>query len=138
MKGFIVVLSAAVLAIGCTHGGRTATSTSISGVTAQDENALAGALGDRTAGPAQECISEPDLAGNRFFGRGLILFRSGTNDVLYVNRPPEGCPGLNAGRAIKTRSTSTRLCRGDSVTVFDPASGIEFGNCTLGEFTPYR
>jgi hypothetical protein len=32
----------------------------------------------------------------------------------------------------------SQLCRGDIVTVFDPISGVEFGGCSLGEFTPYR
>jgi hypothetical protein len=131
-----LMLLAAILLAGCAHdgGGRAAGAAR----TKAAEGALAEALAGRVAGAPQDCISEPDLAGNQSFGSGVILFRSRTNDVLYVNRPPAGCAGLDFGRAIKVQSPATRLCRGDTVTVFDPVSGIEYGGCGLGEFTPYR
>ena len=68
----------------------------------------------------------------------MILFNGRTNDVVYVNRPAGGCSDLEFGRAIKTQTPTTRLCRGDIVTVFDPVSGMDYGGCSLGEFTPYR
>jgi hypothetical protein len=55
-----------------------------------------------------------------------------------VNRPPGGCPELKFSRALITRTTSNQLCRGDIATVFDTVSGIQFGSCGLGDFTPYR
>jgi hypothetical protein len=137
MKALFILL-AAILIAGCAHDGGVKAAGATQRKTAEGEGALAEALAGRVAGPPQDCISEPDLAGNQSFGRGVILFRSRTNDVLYVNRPPGGCVALNFGRAIKTTSPTTRLCRGDTVTVFDPVSGIEYGGCGLGEFTPYR
>lgn len=133
-----LMLLAAILIAGCAHDGGGKAAGAAQTKAAEGEGALAEALAGRVAGPPMDCISEPDLAGNQSFGRGVILFRSRTNDVLYVNRPPAGCVGLNFGRAIKVQSPATRLCRGDTVTVFDPVSGIEYGACGLGEFTPYR
>jgi hypothetical protein len=136
MRSIVTVLSAAVLVAGCAHqGGLGAGARSEA---ADEETALAELLSDRTAGPPQDCVSEPSLAGNQSFGRGAIVFTGRTGDVLYINKVVGGCPGLGRGRAITTRTTTTRLCSGDIVTVFDPATGIEFGSCTLGEFTPYR
>jgi hypothetical protein len=122
----ITVLFAAVVVAACTHGGRPET-----------DARLTAALSGRTAGPAQDCVSERGLESEPYGGR-VILFRGPTDDVVYVNRPEAGCPGLDSGRAIRIRTPAARLCRGDIATVFDPMSGTELGGCSLGEFTPYR
>jgi hypothetical protein len=98
---------------------------------------LAEALEGRTAGPAVSCVSQRELRNNRTIGDDFILF-DGPNDILYLNRPAGGCPTLELGRALRTRTTSSQLCRGDIVTVFDPVSGAEYGGCGLGDFVPYR
>ncbi|MGD1148146.1 MAG: hypothetical protein ABR961_09375 [Thermoanaerobaculaceae bacterium] len=134
----IIVLSAAILAAGCIHNGGPEANARAQAQAAKDEATLAAALSGRIAGPPQDCVSQGDLGGNKSFGRGVILFSGRVNDVVYVNRPPAGCPDLDFGRALKTRTTTTQLCRGDIVTVFDPSSGTEYGGCSLGEFTPYR
>ena len=79
-----------------------------------------------------------DLRGNRSFGEGAIVFDGPTRATLYVNRPSGGCPDLGFGRALVTRTPSTRLCQGDIATVVDLSSRTSFGACGLGEFTPYR
>jgi hypothetical protein len=134
----IIMLCAAILMVGCTHSGGPQASAPAQAQAAQHEADLAAALSGRTAGPPQDCVSEADLGGNKSYGRDVILFTGRTNDVVYVNRPAGGCPTLDFGRAIKTQTPMTKLCRGDIVTVFDPVSSIEFGSCSLGEFTPYR
>ncbi len=90
------------------------------------------------AGPPQSCVPQRNLRGNESAGEGAIIFRGTSSDLLYVNRPPAGCPEIRSGRAIKVRTTQTQLCRGDIVEVFDPVSGFGFGGCSLGDFTPYR
>ena len=134
----IIMLCAAILAAGCAHNRGPEATTPAQAQAAEDEAGLAAALSGRIAGPPQDCVNQLDLGGNRSYGRDVILFSGRTNDVVYVNRPAGGCPDLYSGRALKTKSTTTRLCRGDIVTVFDPFSGVEFGSCGLGEFTPYR
>jgi hypothetical protein len=135
MKTFLV-LALAALASGCMAdrpmemSGR-----------AQDggEAELAEALAGRVqAGPPQSCVSERTLQGNRSAGESAIVFRTTGSNLVYVNRPPAGCPLVGPGRAIRVRTTSTQLCRGDIVEVFDPVNGFGFGGCGLGDFTPYR
>lgn len=137
MKTFIM-LFAVIIAAGCVNSGGAKASASAQAKAAEDERALSEALAGRIAGPPQDCVDQADLGGNKSYGRGVILFGDRANEVIYVNRPTAGCSDLNAGRALQTRTTTTRLCRGDIVTVFDPVSGMQFGGCTLGEFTPYR
>ena len=106
-------------------------------LTADAQAELARELEGRTAGDPVPCVSQRDLRGNRSIGEEVILF-DGPGDLVYVNRPAGGCPSLDYGRALSTRTTSTRLCRGDLARVFDPTSGIEYGGCSLGDFVPYR
>ena len=130
----IVLISCAALAAGaCTPADPVATAQRIEA----GEMQLAEATRGRTAGEPVSCVNQRTLRGNRSAGEGAIIF-DGPGNTLYVNRPPAGCPELNPGRALRTRTTSTQLCRGDIATVFDPVSGIEYGSCGLGDFTPYR
>ncbi len=134
----IIVLFAAVVAAACAHGGPPETRTRAQAQAAEDEARLAAELNGRTAGPAQDCVNERELGSNESYGGRVILFRGPTDDVVFVNRLPAGCPGLDSGRALRVRTPAARLCRGDIVTVFDPASGTDLGGCSLGQFTPYR
>ena len=103
-----------------------------------DEARLSSALANyEQAGQTVDCVNSRDLRGNRSAGEGAIIF-DGIGNRVWVNRPPAGCPSLEHGRALRTSTPSTRLCRGDIATVFDPVSGIDYGSCGLGDFTPYR
>jgi hypothetical protein len=107
--------------------------------TASDETKLSAALaGYEQSGPPVSCVNERDLHGNRSVGEGAIVFEGTTSATLWVNRPAGGCPSLDMGRALVTRTTTSQLCRGDIATVVDPVAHIEYGGCGLGDFTPYR
>jgi hypothetical protein len=130
----LLLLASACLAASCT----TDSPEQRAEMQASDEASLATQLrGFEPAGPPVQCVSSRDLKGNRSAGETAIVF-SGIGGRLWVNRPPAGCPDLRFSRALKTRTPSTRLCRGDIATVFDPVSGIGYGSCGLGEFEPYR
>lgn len=88
-------------------------------------------------GPAVNCVRTPDLQGNRSVGDNVIVF-SGSGGRKWVNHTSGSCPNLQFGRALRFQTTMTQLCSGDIATVFDPATGVEYGGCALGEFTPYR
>ena len=107
-------------------------------VSAEAESRLAAQLEGRVAGPPQSCVRQQDLLGNESVGEGAIVFRARTSGLVYVNRPAAGCPEVRHGRALKTRTTSTQLCRGDIAEVVDPLSGMSYGACGLGDFIPYR
>ena len=100
--------------------------------------ALSEALAGRVEGPTLSCVSSRQLRGNRSIGEGVILFRGSSRNTVYVNRPPAGCPEIRPGRALRTRTPSTRLCAGDIVEVFDPVHRMGYGGCGLGYFTEYR
>jgi hypothetical protein len=127
----LLLLASACLAAGCATGEPVETS-------ANDEAKLAAQLaGYEPAGPPVSCVSMRDLEGNRSAGEAAIVF-DGRGGRKWVNRPAGGCPSLEFGRALKTRTSSAQLCRGDIATVFDPVARIEYGGCGLGDFEPYR
>lgn len=106
-------------------------------LSAAEQNELSVALAGRAPGPAVSCVSLRDIRGNRSVGEGAILFE-GVGGTVYVNRPPAGCPDLRETRTLITRTTTGQLCRGDIATVSDLTSGMQYGSCGLGDFTPYR
>ena len=127
----LILLASACLAVGCTTDDPVETA-------ANDEARLAAKLrGFEPAGPPVTCVNMRDLRGNESAGEGAIVF-DGNGGKKWVNRPAGGCPSLEFGRALRTRTTSTQLCRGDIATVFDPVSRTEFGGCGLADFEPYR
>lgn len=127
----IFLLALAGLAAGCIADEPVAPSAAASA-------RLAEALAGRVAGAPVDCVSQRDLRGNRSAGEGAIIF-DGPGDLIYVNRPPGGCPTLDSGRFLVTSTPSGRLCRGDIVTVADSSGGgQQYGSCGLGDFTPYR
>ena len=99
---------------------------------------LAAALkGYEQAGPPLSCVQLRDLRGNRSAG-DAIVFDGQTGGTLYVNRPPGGCPSLDFGRALVTRTPAGQLCRGDIADVVDPVAHVTYGGCGLGDFVPYK
>ena len=98
---------------------------------------LAEALEGRVAGEPESCVRSQDLEGNRGIDHDTILFE-GRGNVVYVNHTRSSCPELTPRRALRLRTTSTQICSGELVRVFDPDTGIEYGGCSLGDFIPYR
>ncbi|TFI57238.1 hypothetical protein E2493_16165 [Sphingomonas parva] len=130
MKAFLAVCALGLVA-GCADQAAPELSES-------DEARLGAELANyEQAGRTVDCVNSRDLRGNRSAGEAAIIF-DGLGRRVWVNRPPAGCPSLEHGRALRTSTPSTRLCRGDIATVFDPVSGISYGSCGLGAFTPYE
>jgi hypothetical protein len=126
----IIALAAALAAAGCAREQVEPA--------ANDEARLAAELRDyEEAGPPVSCVPMRNLQGNRSVGEGAIVF-GGVGGRIWLNRPRDGCPSIDSGRSLQTRTTSTNLCRGDIATVFDPVSGAQYGSCGLGDFQPYR
>ena len=96
---------------------------------------LARALEGRVAQEPVPCVNLRDLGGNRTVGDAIVF--GGNGRRIWVYRPAGGCPSLEFGRTLVTRTVSGQLCRGDIVTVVDPVTGTQYGGCGLGDFTPY-
>ena len=129
----IIALAALALTAGCA-----ASSAEDQAIARADgEATLAAELSNyRQSGPPVSCVPLRNLGGNRSAGEGAVIFGSGSR--VFVNRPPAGCPLVRNGRALSLRTTASQICRGDIVNVFDPVSGINYGSCGLGDFTPYE
>lgn len=127
----LILLAAACMVAGCTTDEPVETA-------ANDEAKLAAQLsGYEPDGPAVDCVNLRDVDGNRSAGEAAIVF-DGRGGKKWVNRPAGGCPSLEFGRALRTRTSTSQLCRGDIATVFDPVARVEYGGCGLGHFEPYR
>lgn len=140
MRTTMLLLAAASISVSmtaCAHGS--APGAGAQARAAENAARLNEALAGRTAGAAQDCVDQRLLESHRSYGNAAILFGDTASDeVVYVNRPPAACPGLDVGQGLRTRTTTTRLCRGDIVTIVDPQSRMELAGCALGPFTPYR
>ena len=95
-------------------------------------------LEGRTAEPVVHRVNQRLVRGNRSHDDGGILFGEDIDSRVYVNRPTGGCPSLDGGRFLITRSPTGNLCAGDIVSVREPGPGPDVGSCALGDFTPYR
>jgi hypothetical protein len=133
MKQILCVALAGLAAAGCTMNGPTDPEAARRGAAELD----AALQGYEQAGTPVSCVSLRDLRGNRSAG-DAIIFEGQTSGTLFVNRPPGGCPSLDYGRALVTRTTTSQLCRGDIADVVDPVSHTNFGGCGLGDFVPYK
>jgi len=106
--------------------------------TAKAEKTLLTELQGKVAGAPVSCL--PPFRTNDMIvvDDNTVLFREGRNKV-YRNDPPGGCaPMGNVGYTLVTRSTSSRMCRGEIVQVTDLRSGVVAGSCSLGDFIPYQ
>ena len=133
MRGATIIPLAALLAGGCTaqaHQERPASNE----LEAEFMRALEGYVA--MSGPV-DCVRLRDLVENRGLDERTILFEA-RGDLVYVNHTRNACPDLRPPRALRFRSTESQLCSGELATVFDPSTGVEYGGCALGDFTPYR
>lgn len=89
------------------------------------------------AGPPVDCVRMKDLEDNHGVDQRTIVFEA-RGSRLYVNHTRNTCPELKNTRVLRIRTTQTQLCSGELATVFDPSTGVEYGGCALGDFTPYR
>jgi hypothetical protein len=128
----LIILTAALLGAGCAHEEPV----ELGAYGERQEARLSRALAGREAGPPVDCVERRTLRGNRTYGTRAIVFEG--PGMLYVNRPPAGCPALEGGRTLVLSSSGSRICRGDIASVVDPVSRQSFGSCGLGDFTPYR
>jgi len=95
-------------------------------------------LGGKVAGPPVDCLPSFQPDDMVVIDNKTILFK-GYHDVVYRNDPPGGCsPMGTGGYSLVTRSTSSRLCRGDIAQVVDLRSGVISGSCAMGSFVPYQ
>ncbi len=96
-----------------------------------------GMLAGKVAGEPVRCL--PTFRSNDLVAidENTILFRDGR--TVYVNHPLGNCYGLGRfNNTLVTKTLGGNLCRGDLARVVDLTTGVNAGNCALGDFVPYR
>lgn len=94
-------------------------------------------LAGKQAGEPVNCISQRRIQSTYYIGGETILYKI-SNNLVYRNDPPGGCPGLNSNLALETRTPTGLLCEGEIAHVRDYSLGFSSGSCALGKFVPYR
>jgi hypothetical protein len=88
----------------------------------------------KATGEAQTCIPTRANVSTKQAGDSLLMFRSGSN--WFRNELRARCPWMRDDRILIFRTTMTQYCELDPFEIVDPVSGINFGICSLGRFTP--
>lgn len=102
-----------------------------------DAQKLEKALAGRTAGKAESCLSLPNIRSTTTYADPDTITYTTRSGVIYVNRPAGGCGSLRSDPIIVSQTPSTRICRGDIISLVDRASRFPVGGCGLGDFIPY-
>lgn len=127
-KPSLLVILAALTAAGC--AARTA------GLGGGRDRTLAEELDGRIAGEPVACVNLHDVISTRIVPGGEAIVFERRGGILYANRPQAGC-AAPPDVFLRTRSSTGRLCRGESVELSHP-QGSYAGSCILNDFTPYR
>ena len=93
-------------------------------------------LAGRTAGPAQDCVTNDSTTSLRIVDGRTMLYGSGS--TLWLNRLAVECPAARPSDILVTFPTGSQYCRGDIVRTLDRSTHIPGPSCVLGDFIPYR
>lgn len=94
-------------------------------------------LGGHATGPAIHCLRQRDIEGQTLVNQSVIVFEM-RGHKYYRNDIAPACAALRPDRAIVTHEVAIGICEGEIFDVFDPLSGIGYGSCAFGPFTPYE
>ncbi len=92
-------------------------------------------LAGRVPGKPVSCIPLTNLGPSQTVDRTAIIYGQGR--TLYLNRLPNGCPGLTHFTYPVVKTSLSELCSADILTIVDQGSHMTMGSCGLGEFVPY-
>ena len=85
----------------------------------------------------ERCIDSRRISSTQIIDQQNILFTM-RDRTIYHNELPRKCPGLRRGKTFSYRTTISRLCNTDSITLLDTfGMGMTRGpSCGLGKFRP--
>lgn len=85
----------------------------------------------------ERCIDTRRISNTQIIDKQNILFHM-RDRTIYHNELPRSCPGLRRGKTISYRTTLSRLCSNDFITLLDNFGlGLSRGpSCGLGKFRP--
>ena len=88
----------------------------------------------KATGEPRTCISMRSDVSTKAAGDNVLMFRWGSS--WFRNELRARCPWMRDDRITIFRTTQNQYCELDAFDVVDPISGINFGICALGRFTP--
>ena len=100
------------------------------------EAKLAKMLEGRSAGAPVDCIDLSLVQSSQIIDGTAIVYESGR--TLYVNRPRAGAESLDRSDTMVLKPFDHRLCRVDTVQMFEQGARFYKGSVFLGDFVPYR
>jgi hypothetical protein len=102
---------------------------------AEDDAARADASFDRTP---KDCVTVSDIRQTVAIDDRTILFYLRGGNRIYRNYLPRECPGLERENRIGYKTSTSRLCDVDLITVLEQfGAGLRPGfTCPLGDFIP--
>lgn len=125
------------LLAGCAANAMEASGDGAEALSERDQRRMDNLLDGKTPGDSVPCIHTRPNTQTSIIGNQAILYRVGS--TVYRNDLDGICPTLRStSTLVMQRYGSSQLCSGEVVQVRDPYSGVSFGSCVLGEFTPYR
>jgi len=85
----------------------------------------------------ERCIDTRRISDTKIIDKQNILFHM-RDRTIYHNELPHACFGLRRGKAISYRTSMSRLCSNDFITVLENyGMGMSRGpSCGLGKFRP--
>jgi len=85
----------------------------------------------------ERCIDTRRISSMKIVDKQNILFYM-RGQTIYHNELPRACPGLRRGKTISYRTSLSRLCSNDFITLLDNyGMGLSRGpSCGLGKFRP--
>lgn len=85
----------------------------------------------------ERCIDTRRISNTRIVDKRNILFYMRGKDI-YHNELPRDCFGLRPGKIISYRTSLSRLCSNDFITLLDSfGMGMSRGpSCAIGKFRP--
>lgn len=102
---------------------------------AQANRDLAALIGDRVAGPPQDCIPATSIEGPTIIDSRRLAYR--TAGRLYVNELTAACPSLRPLNTVVIEINGAQICRNDRFRAIEPGVSVPGPFCLLGKFTPY-
>jgi uncharacterized protein DUF6491 len=85
----------------------------------------------------ERCIDTRRISSTRIVDNQNILFEM-RDRTIYHNQLPRKCMGLRSGKTISYRTSLSRLCSNDLITLLDSfGMGMSRGpSCAIGKFRP--
>jgi hypothetical protein len=88
----------------------------------------------KATGEPRTCIPTRANVSTKQVGDSVLMFRVGSN--WFRNELRARCPWMRDDRILVFRTNTTQYCELDPFEVIEPVSGISYGICSIGRFTP--